>query len=82
VYVPNATPEEFAEAVGALLDDPERRARMRETGLRRFADMLAWDHQARGYVELWDRLLDRRRSVPVPRQAGAVAAPRAERAQQ
>jgi glycosyltransferase involved in cell wall biosynthesis len=81
VYVPNATPEEFAEAIDALLDAPDRRAKMREAGLRRFADMLAWDHQARGYIELWDRLLHRRGSVsgpaspaPVPAQSGPTTA--------
>jgi glycosyltransferase involved in cell wall biosynthesis len=80
VYVPNATPEEFAEALDTLLDAPERRAQMREAGLRRFADVLAWDHQARGYIQLWDRLLHRRGPVPAPRSAPAPGSARATRA--
>jgi len=74
VYVPTATPEELAGALDALLDAPGQRARMRETGLRRFADMLAWDHQARGYIELWDRLLHRH-SVPAPRKPAPASVP-------
>jgi len=30
---------------------------MREVGLARFAETLAWEHQARGYVAVWDELL-------------------------
>jgi len=61
VYVPTGTPDEFAEAIDELLDDPERRARMREAGLARFAEQLAWEHQAVRYVSVWHRLLARRR---------------------
>jgi glycosyltransferase involved in cell wall biosynthesis len=57
VYVPEGTPREFAREIHALLDDPTRRERMRAEGLRRFADILSWEHQARGYVALWRRLL-------------------------
>lgn len=67
VYVPTGAPAEFAAAINALLDDPGRRARMRASGLERFAESLAWDHQARGYLAVWDRLLARRR-----RRAGAL----------
>jgi len=70
VYVPNGAPAEFAAELDALLDDPARRARMRDEGLRRFAEILAWDHQAGAYIALWDRLLARRlartpRTVPL-----------------
>jgi glycosyltransferase involved in cell wall biosynthesis len=60
VYVPHGTPEEFAEALDALLDDAAARGRMRTIGLERFADVLSWDHQARDYVALWRRLLAKR----------------------
>ena len=60
VYVPTGSPAEFAEAIDALLNDPARRARMHEVGLARFAEVLSWEHQARGYVDLWQRLLAKR----------------------
>jgi glycosyltransferase involved in cell wall biosynthesis len=60
VYVQTGDPVEFAEALDALLDDADRRAEMRACGLRRFANLLAWEHQARAYVDVWDRLLARR----------------------
>jgi glycosyltransferase involved in cell wall biosynthesis len=65
VYVPTGSPAEFAREIDTLLDDPARRARMRQVGLRRFSALLAWEHQARGYVELWQRLLARRLARPV-----------------
>jgi glycosyltransferase involved in cell wall biosynthesis len=67
VYVPTGAPQEFAEAIDALLDDPVRREQMRQAGLARFAGMLAWEHQARAYSALWIRLLARRlRRSPGP----------------
>jgi len=60
-YVPTGSPEEFAVAIDTLLDDPAARRRMREIGLRRFAETLAWEHQAQAYVAMWHRLLARRR---------------------
>jgi hypothetical protein len=70
VYVPNGTPAEFAAAIDELLNDPPRRAQMREIGLARFAEQLAWEHQARQYVAVWHRLLARRR-----RRAGLPTEP-------
>jgi glycosyltransferase involved in cell wall biosynthesis len=60
VYVATGSPREYADAIDALLDDPERRAEMRRTGLARFAETLAWEHQARAYLPVWHRLLARR----------------------
>jgi glycosyltransferase involved in cell wall biosynthesis len=73
VYVPSGTPAEFAQAVDALFDDPGRRARMRRDSLARFTEMLAWEHQAKRYVGVWNRLLAKRRppataGVRVPKQ--------------
>jgi glycosyltransferase involved in cell wall biosynthesis len=67
VYVPNGTPDEFAEALDKLLDDDAALAAMRTVALDRFRTVLAWDHQAEAYVKVWHRL------VPV---AGAVTVPR------
>ncbi|GAA4974438.1 glycosyltransferase family 4 protein [Actinoplanes utahensis] len=65
VYVPNGTPLEFAEAIDALLDDPQARQRMHEIGRERFRDFLSWEHQAEKYVAVWRRLLAKR----LPREA-------------
>jgi glycosyltransferase involved in cell wall biosynthesis len=60
VYVANGTPAEFADAIDELLDDPPLRAQMGQVALARFAETLAWEHQARRYVEVWRQLLARR----------------------
>jgi glycosyltransferase involved in cell wall biosynthesis len=69
-YVPNATPEEFAVALDELLDDPDRRERMRMIGLARFADWLSWDRQAEAYMSVWHRLLGAPREQPRLVEAG------------
>jgi hypothetical protein len=56
VYVPTATPDELAKAIDELLDDDHALARMRATGLERFVNELAWDHQALEYVRVWLQL--------------------------
>jgi glycosyltransferase involved in cell wall biosynthesis len=81
LYVPNGTPQEYAAALDELLDDAPRRELMRKAGLARFADRLAWEHQARAYAAVWHRLLARRRggggsgtadpSTDIPRQRSA-----------
>ncbi|MEU5940874.1 glycosyltransferase family 4 protein [Micromonospora sp. NPDC047548] len=78
VYVPTGTPVEFAIAIEELLADPARRARMREAGLARFADTLAWEHQAGRYVSVWHRVLPlSRRGVGTPPTSRAPAPMRA-----
>ncbi|MFU8875996.1 glycosyltransferase family 4 protein [Micromonospora sp. SL4-19] len=82
VYVPTGAPEEFAAAIDELLDDPARRAQMRATGLARFQESLAWEHQADAYVAVWQRLLAKRlphggptSALPAGVGAGVVAPP-------
>ncbi|WP_406108455.1 glycosyltransferase family 4 protein [Micromonospora globbae] len=81
VYVPHGTPEEFAAAIADLLDDAPRRARMAEIGRDRFAHQLAWEHQRVAYVDVWHRLLARRRPTTAepgtarPAVAGEGATP-------
>jgi glycosyltransferase involved in cell wall biosynthesis len=78
VYVPTGTPEEFAQGIDALLDDPQRRERMRAVALHRFATMLSWEHQAGAYAALWRSLLARR--LPDGYGAAAMAADPVDRA--
>jgi glycosyltransferase involved in cell wall biosynthesis len=69
VYVRGGTPEEFAAAIHLLLDDPTKRASMREVALSRFDEQLSWEPQAARYLAMWDRLL--KRTVAIPRQRTA-----------
>lgn len=61
-YVPEGDPTAYADAIGALLDDPAERSRMGEVGARRIADELGWKHQAATYVRVYDELLGPSRS--------------------
>ncbi|MBE1484731.1 glycosyltransferase family 4 protein [Plantactinospora soyae] len=56
-YVLTGSPDEFAKAIDQLLSDEHARAAMSVTGRQRFIDELAWDHQVKSYIRLWDRLL-------------------------
>jgi glycosyltransferase involved in cell wall biosynthesis len=58
-YVPTGTPDELAKALDQLLGDDAARAAMGAVARRRFTEQLAWDHQAKSYIRLWDRLLHR-----------------------
>lgn len=80
-YVPTGSPEEFAVALDALLADPAARQQMREIGLRRFAETLAWEHQARSYVAMWHRLLARRRAAGSGASLDDPSAPAHQRGQ-
>ncbi|MEO3923744.1 glycosyltransferase family 4 protein [Micromonosporaceae bacterium B7E4] len=75
-YVETGSPDEFAKAIDQLLGDEQARAAMSATGRQRFVDELAWDHQVKSYIRLWDRLL--RPSLSdyneVPHGSGADAA--------
>jgi glycosyltransferase involved in cell wall biosynthesis len=77
VYVPDGTPEEFAAALDALLDDPTRRNRMRAAGLARFAEWLSWERQADAYLSVWHRLLGKP-APPLPGQRRPEPAPAAD----
>jgi glycosyltransferase involved in cell wall biosynthesis len=71
VYVPTGSPAEYAAAIDELLDDAPRRSAMRTEGLARFAERLAWEHQARVYIGVWKRLLAKKlrsSTVEIPRQ--------------
>ncbi len=57
VYVRPNDDRAFAEAVDALLDDPELRRQMGECGYRRVAEDLSWDVSRRTLVGFYERLL-------------------------
>lgn len=67
LYVPTGDPAEFAKALDQLLSDDAAREHMGRIGRQRFETELAWDHQARAYIALWQRLLHRRAAIPAPR---------------
>lgn len=45
LYAKNTDPEDFAEKIMQLLDDPKMRMEMGEYGYRRVVDQLSWDHE-------------------------------------
>jgi glycosyltransferase involved in cell wall biosynthesis len=57
IYVPANDELAFAKAIGALLDDPERRDRMGESGRERVHNQLSWDISSRKLVEFYQHLL-------------------------
>ncbi|GIE88901.1 glycosyltransferase family 4 protein [Actinoplanes regularis] len=77
LYVPNGTPAEFAQAINALLDDPDLRERMRKIGQERFRDFLSWEHQSAEYVAVWRRLLrfDNTARIPAQRRPSPTPSP-------
>jgi len=56
VYVIPNEVQQFAAAIAALLDDPDRRAGMGRAGRRRVEEALAWTHQAPTYLGVFDQL--------------------------
>jgi glycosyltransferase involved in cell wall biosynthesis len=45
IYVPSNDPSDFGEQILRLLESPEERRRMGAEGIRRFKEVLAWEHQ-------------------------------------
>ena len=57
VYVEPSDSGLFARAVVGLLDHPEQRSAMGRIGRERVVHELAWEHQQRAYVEVFEDLL-------------------------
>ncbi len=77
-YAPEGSPEQLAEGIATLLDDPVRRRRMGRTGRTRIERDLAWDLQAAAYLAVFDGLVGRgptARSAQ-PAQPGGVGSKR------
>ncbi|MFE6861302.1 glycosyltransferase family 4 protein [Nocardia sp. NPDC057668] len=62
VYVPDNDEAGFAAAIGALLDDPDRRARMGALGRERVERELSWDTSRENLVDFYAGVF--RTSVP------------------
>jgi glycosyltransferase involved in cell wall biosynthesis len=59
VYVHPNDVRLYAQAIVELADDDLRRRRMASLSRRRIEDVLAWPHQERTYVAVYDRLVGR-----------------------
>ncbi|HEX6682358.1 MAG TPA: glycosyltransferase family 4 protein [Candidatus Limnocylindrales bacterium] len=73
LYVPTGDPAEFAKALDDLLRDDAGRAEMSRVGRARFETVLAWEHQASAYVEVWNRLLRKKIAIPAQRPSSLGA---------
>jgi glycosyltransferase involved in cell wall biosynthesis len=58
IYVAPNEVKEFAAAIDALLEDPDRRARMGRAGRARVEETLAWPLQVPVYVGVFDELVE------------------------
>jgi glycosyltransferase involved in cell wall biosynthesis len=56
-YVEPNDVESYARAIVALLDDPETRKSMGAFGRERIEGELAWEHQEREYLRVYDELV-------------------------
>ena len=59
VYVKPNDIREYAEAIVALMDDEPKRALLGKLGRTRVEQELAWDHQERAYLDVYQRVTDR-----------------------
>jgi glycosyltransferase involved in cell wall biosynthesis len=57
VYVPDNDPQAFGQAIVDLLEDPERRRRMGEAGLRRIREEIGWERSEERLLAAYDRAL-------------------------
>jgi phosphatidylinositol alpha-1,6-mannosyltransferase len=77
LILPPEDPAALAEAIAALLDDPQRRRRLGEYG-RRFAAEHAWKRTAAAVRALWHEPVDDE-TMPERSESAAVVGGRAER---
>jgi len=61
VIVPKQNPQALAQAIGALLDDPARRAVLGAAGRRRIHDNFLWSRTAQGVTQVYLRAIDANR---------------------
>jgi glycosyltransferase involved in cell wall biosynthesis len=58
LYAKNIDPDDFAEKILMLVDDPRRRAMMGEFGRSRVRDELAWSHEAPKLLAAYDQIFE------------------------
>jgi len=61
VLVPTADSSALEEAIVSLLDDPDRRRRLGEAGLRRVKNSFTWRHAAQKTVDVYREAIDAHR---------------------
>lgn len=69
VYVASNDPEDFGKRIIELIDSPETRQRMGEAGVRRFREVLAWEHQRVNLLKAYDFLLNETSGLKDPEHA-------------
>ena len=57
VYVTPNDEHQYAQAIVTLMDDEPKRAELGKLGRERVEQELAWSHQERAYLGVYDRLL-------------------------
>ena len=73
VYAEPNEVEDFARAIVDLVDDPETRAEMGRRGRERVEQKLAWIHQKKAYVAVFDELVGRKSVVTAAKGVQPVA---------
>ena len=56
LYATNTSPEDFAEKIMILLDDPQMRNEMGELGYSRIINELSWDYESKKLIEFYKRI--------------------------
>ncbi len=69
VYASPNDVDSFARAIVDLVDDPDRRSEMGRRGRERIEHKLAWAHQQKAYLAVFEELVD---DAPVPASASPV----------
>ncbi len=57
LYAKNTEPEDFANKICELLDDPAKRKQMADYGYKRVVDELSWDYESKKLLAFYERIL-------------------------
>ena len=58
LYAKNTSPEDFAEKILWLIDNPETRNEMGEFGYKRVINELSWDFESKKLINFYNKILD------------------------
>lgn len=70
-YADANSAQALADAIGEVLRDPDRAARMGEVGRQRFRAVLAWENQAEALVAAYTKMIRDRGTIPASGAANA-----------